>query len=129
MAKGFRNVAIVYSEYMGPAVASSSFFVIRVNSQQALPGYVAWFINHPNSQKILKAKAKGTSLPSISISALADLEIDLPDMKIQQEILLIQDLRNKEKQLISEIEALKEQHIQQELLLKTHKARIQGNDK
>lgn len=123
MAKGFKNAAIVYSESMGPAVASSSFFVIRV-APQLLPGYAAWYINHPNTQKILKGKARGSSLPSISIRTLEELEINIPDIKTQQDILIIQGFRTREKQLIEEIEALKEQYIQQELLLITKKNRI-----
>jgi restriction endonuclease S subunit len=114
-AKGNKNTAVVYDQKLGPAVASSTFFVIRLTRQSVLPDYVSWFLNHPRAQKLLKAQAKGASPPSISIKTLYDLDIHIPNIDIQQDIIIVDALRKKEQSLIRQIEELKEQLMQQRI--------------
>jgi restriction endonuclease S subunit len=114
-AKGNKNISIVYDQKLGPAVASSTFFVIRLTHQAVLPDYVSWFLNHPRTQKYLKAQAKGASPPSISIKTLYDLEIHVPNINTQREIIIIDTLRKKEQSMVRQIEDLKEQLMQQRL--------------
>jgi restriction endonuclease S subunit len=111
-AKGNKNISVVYESNIGPAVASSTFFVIRLTRQTILPQYLSWFLNHPRTQKYLKAQAKGASPPSISIKTLYDLEIEIPNIDTQREIIRIDVLRKKEQSLIQQIEDLKEQVMQ-----------------
>ena len=118
-AKGTNNFAAVFHSEIGPAVASSSFFLIRILEQvrrQVLPEYLAWFINTPRSQSLLKGKAKGSNPPSITIRDLRELVVPLPPMHVQESVLVINDLRVKERKLITEIEALRELHVQHHLI-------------
>lgn len=118
-AKGTKNFAAWYESKNQPAVASTSFFVIRLDDSfkdKILPGFLVWLINHPTSQKFLKERARGTSIVSISKSALEELEISIPDIQTQKLILEITQLRNKEKLLKNKIEDLREKQIQQQLL-------------
>ena len=61
----------------------------------------------------LKNFARGTSIASISKAVLDELEIFIPDLKTQELILNITQLRNTEKKLKQEIEILREKLIQQ----------------
>ena len=70
----------------------------------------------PVSQKILKDKAIGTSMVSISKSVLEELEISIPDLKTQQAILKIAQLRTQEKLIRQQLETLREIQIQQQIL-------------
>jgi len=115
-AKGTKNFAAWYENDSMPAVASTSFFVIRLQDQNILPGYLTWFLNHPNTQIFLKGKARGTSIASISKAVLQDLEISVPDIEKQKLILTIYQLRNKEKNIKQQIETLREQQIQQQII-------------
>jgi restriction endonuclease S subunit len=115
-AKGTKNFAAVYENHNAPAVASTSFFVIRCTDKKILPEYLAWFLNHPSTQKILKGQAIGTSMASISKTVLEDLEISIPAIETQKSILKITDLRKAEKKLNQQIELLKEKQIQHYLL-------------
>lgn len=118
-AKGNKNIAAVYHSEYGPAVAASSFFVIRLANNfknQILPEYIAWLINHPYNQKILKGEAKGTSLRSISIGGISNLVVDIPELNKQHTILHICRLRNKEKELTALIEYNKDILLQVKLL-------------
>ena len=118
-AKGTKNFAAWYESKNLPAVASTSFFVIRLQenfSNKILPEFLVWSINHPSSQKFLKGRAIGTSIVSISKSVLEELEISIPDLPTQKAILKISQLRNTERKLKQQIEALREKQIQQELI-------------
>jgi len=115
-AKGSKNFATVFQNHNEPAVASTSFFVIRPNDEKVLPHYLAWFLNNHTTQTLLKAQAIGTSIPSISKQVLESLEILIPDMETQRTILNIHELRKKEKLLKQKIEVLREKQIQHQII-------------
>jgi restriction endonuclease S subunit len=114
-AKGTKNFAAIFENHNEPSVASTSFFVLRLTDKKVLPDYLAWFLNSSPTQSLLKAQAIGTSMASISKVVLESLEISVPGIETQQAILQISELRNKEKNLKSEIEKLREQLIQQQI--------------
>ena len=115
-AKGNRNFATCFAGLEYPAVASTSFFVIRVHEETIAPEYLAWFLNQPNAMQFLKGKAKGTSIVSISKSSINDLEVSIPSIQKQRLILKIFQLRNREKALTSKIGRLLELNIQQKIM-------------
>lgn len=114
--KGSKNFAAIFENHNEPAVASTSFFVIRLHQRNILPEYLVWFINHPVTQKFLKGKAIGTSIVSISKSVLDELEISIPDLQTQKAVLKITELRNEEKKFNNEIQSLREKQIQQQII-------------
>jgi hypothetical protein len=115
-AKGTKNFAAVYEKHNEPAVASTSFFVIRPAGNRVLPQYLAWYLNSQSVQTLIKGQATGTSIPSISKHVLENLEIPVPNMETQEVILHITRLHNQEKALRQKIEALREQQIQQHII-------------
>jgi restriction endonuclease S subunit len=115
-AKGNKNFAAVYESHNPAAVASTSFFVLRRTTETMLPEYFAWFLNNPSTQTLLKAQAIGTSMASISKAVLEELEIPIPSLETQKAIVHITRLRNTEKKLKQQIEALREKQIQQQIL-------------
>lgn len=114
-SKGYDHFAVAYEGIIKPAVASSMFIVLRPKTEIS-PQYLAWFINHPNTQNILTGNSKGTALPSITKSDIGDLTISIPNLKIQETILKINELRKKEKTLKVGIENLKDVIIQNTIL-------------
>lgn len=117
-SKGTKNFAAVYEHTNIPAVASTSFFVIRIKEdfkEKVLPKYLHWFMNQPISQKFLQANAMGTSMVSIPKSVLSELEILLPTIEKQKAILEINELRIKEKNIKQKIDSLQDQKIQQQI--------------
>lgn len=115
-AKGAKNFAAVFENHNEPSVASTSFFVIRINDINVLPQYLAWVLNNHSTQTLLKGQAIGTSIPSISKQVLENLEVIIPNIEVQKAILRITNLRNKEKSLKLKIENLREKHIQQQII-------------
>lgn len=115
-AKGTKNFAAVYEEHNQPAVASTSFFVIRLFNSKVLPEYLAWFLNNPNTQALLKAQAMGTSIPSISKLVLEDLEIPVPTIEKQKSVIEISKLRWQEKNIYAKLESLRDKKIQTQII-------------
>ena len=114
-AKGLNNFAVVYHTGIGKAVASSSFIVIKIDEkekQRILPDYLAWFITHHKQLKIMHEQKLGTTIPSINMKQLAELEIDIPPVAVQKKIVAIHQLREKEKKLTVSIEKWKDKQIQ-----------------
>jgi restriction endonuclease S subunit len=117
-AKGLNNFAVVYHTDLGKAVASSSFIIVRLNHnyrQQVQPNYLAWYLTNNPGVKLFH-KQLGTTIPSISIEKLSKLEIDIPSLEQQQRIVQIQELRNREKQLVKQLEIHKDFSIKHQLL-------------
>lgn len=115
-AKGSKNFAAWYDNEDLPAVASTSFFVIRLHDRNVLPGYLTWFLNNPSTQALLKGQARGSSIVSISKAVLSELEIPIPNIQKQELVLKIFKLRNKEKNLKQQVEKLREKEVQQLLI-------------
>ena len=118
-SKGTKNFAAIYEHKNIPAVASTSFFVIRIKDdfkEKVLPEYLRWFMNQPLSQKFLQGKAIGTSIASISKSVLSELEILLPTIEKQKAILEINELHTKERDIKQKIDSMQEQKIQQQII-------------
>jgi restriction endonuclease S subunit len=114
-AKGSKNFATVFENHNEPAIASTSFFVMRLTDKNVLPQFLAWFLNNPSTQTLLKGQAIGTSMPSISKQVIENLEITVPSNETQKAILNIFKLRNQERALKQKIEALQEKQIQQQI--------------
>ncbi len=109
-AKGHHFFAAVYRGEVSPAVASSVFLVLRIK-EEVVPDFIVWYLNHPETQKFLLNLATGSSLPSISKSKLAKLEIPIPPFEIQQKVVQFEELRKKEKKIKEKL-----MHLQNELL-------------
>lgn len=118
-SKGTKNFAAVYEKKNIPAVASTSFFVIRIKDEfrnKVLPEYLRWFMNQPISQRFLQGNAIGTAMPSISKSVLSELEISIPTIERQKAILKIRELFKKENEIKQEITSLRELQIQHQII-------------
>lgn len=115
-AKGSKNFAAVYESQNLAAVASTTFFVIRLFNPALMPAYLAWVLNSPISQKFLKGNAIGSSMVSISKAVLEELEITVPSIQQQQIILEIARLGKKEHSLLLQLAELRQQSIRQQII-------------
>ena len=115
-AKGTKNFAAVLEKHNLPAVASTSFFVLRITDPELLPDYLAWFLNNPATQVLLKNKARGTSIPSIRKTDLDEMKITIPSIEKQKLIVRLTMLANEEVAVRYQIANLKKKFIEQEIL-------------
>lgn len=117
-AKGGKNFAALYEAHNPPAVASTTFFVIRLKTNLLLPAYLCWFLNHAEVMQKLTSSAKGTSVPAIGKSALVDLKVLCPPLEIQQLIAQIDRLSQRATAIQEQLLLLKHQATQKKLMRK-----------
>ncbi|MEY3500002.1 MAG: hypothetical protein RL308_1671 [Bacteroidota bacterium] len=117
VAKGASFLSVVFDASYSPAVASTVFLVIRIrDKRKLLPQFLSWYINLPKTQLELLMKGEGTKMPTISKKIIQELEIPLPTIKVQENIIKIEELKREEKFLNRKINELKDIQLNQLIL-------------
>ena len=115
-AKGERNRVCIYRSTIGPSVASSTFFVVRLHEPGIMPEYLQWYLNTARMQSLLSSLSKGTRILSLSKKSLSKVKIEIPPVEQQQEILKLQSLWDAEQKNTMELLEQKEIYYQNLLL-------------
>ena len=103
VGKGFRNFAWTYHKSIGPAIASSIFYVIRINKVNINPDFIATLFNSQKYQSLFQSMGAGSSIPSIRKAELESVMIDIPKLEIQNNIATISALHAEEIKLTNQI--------------------------
>ena len=77
--------------------------VIRVESKLLDAKYLAYYINAHATQRILKQDVKGTAIPMLKTKDLEELNITLPTLEKQKEIVRFLELANREQNLLQQL--------------------------
>jgi restriction endonuclease S subunit len=116
-SKGHDLFSVVFHPLKYPAVASSMFIILKLHDTQIiLPEYLAWYLNHSKTQKILSGSSKGTALRSITKDIIGNLEIPIPLVHKQRALLNAISLLERDTLLKGKIENLRNSIIQHQLL-------------
>jgi restriction endonuclease S subunit len=97
VSRGFHNFAVAIDLPLENTLASNTFYILRVDAQRILPGYLAWTINQSQCQ--LKAMTQAQNIPLIPKAAFERLEIDLPPLSVQHKVLKLLELMKQERDL------------------------------
>ena len=103
VGKGYRNFAWTYNKSIGPAIASSIFYVIRVNKREVIPQYISTLFNSDKYQNQFQSMGAGSSIPSIRKGELESLLVDIPSLEIQNKIASLNNLHNSEISITNQI--------------------------
>lgn len=106
LAKGANNYAFLVANIEYPAIASSAFFVLRVDRAKVDPAFLVWQINNGGPQQYLKDRRAGTYIPNVNKAELLNMPIELPKLEQQKKIAKIAGL------------SLQEQILQQQIITK-----------
>jgi len=116
VSKGENNRTCIYTRDIGPAVASTLFFVLRVNKEIIRPRYLLWYLNTKETRKKIERMSKGSRIPSVSKKLLEKLEIHVPPLIVQDKILNVANASKRERQLLSQLVLDKKIYIENALL-------------
>ena len=105
VSRGHSMYGTVVPELQRNAVASSYFFVLRPKSEKVLPRYLAWSLSEPRFQRWLRSFVRGTQMTLVSLKDFADLQVNLPDLHTQQQIVRLNELMLKEAQLLDQLKS------------------------
>lgn len=85
-----------------PALVAAPLFRIRVTSDRLDPRYLNWFIN-TLGQEHLGARSEGSDLKMVSIQSVKDLEVKVPSLSRQTEIVELASLVREEARIMEAI--------------------------
>lgn len=108
VSKGMKFFAYKYESKIGKSIASSVFYVLKVDKNLILPDFLISVLNHPKSLSYFYGVSAGSSIPSIRKRELMDFEFNLPSFQEQKKITDIYECHQKEMNLLSRIKENKQ---------------------
>ena len=105
LARGERPYALTVPDWPWPALASSSFYVLRPRREYLLPEYLAWWLNTPAIAEALARDMRGAKIRWLPRTALLAREIAPPPLTRQQDIATAAGLIREESRLHEELSA------------------------
>lgn len=103
VGKGSRLFAWCYPQTDKPAIASSSFFVLRPYKSKILPEYLAAILNAPQTQAAFLQLGAGSNIFSIRKSELGAFQIPVLPLEKQRKLVALASLHQREIQLAKEL--------------------------
>jgi restriction endonuclease S subunit len=109
-------VAIVVEQSDQPQMVASPLIIIRLKKNTVLPQYLAWFMNSSQAARYFARCGQGTLLKAVGLKELQQLQIPIPSLAKQQNIVDVSSYFNKEQILLNKIQHCREKLINQTLL-------------
>lgn len=107
MSRGRRRSATLVQGLPPSAdtLAPYYFFVLRIKEDVVDPGFLAWAINEPESQRYLeKVASGGVGMPFVAKQSFLELTINLPPVEVQRKISRLHNLGCLEWSLLQELQ-------------------------
>lgn len=115
ISKGSNNHAVTFNMEQH-VVAASAFFVLRPDPSKVIPEYLSWYLNQQTVQQYIKDNRAGTYIPNVNKSTVEGIQIMLPEKKLQEKIVKIDLLRNREYLLTNQLLTKRELLVSYKLL-------------
>ncbi len=122
LSRGHRLYPVVVPEVEPNTIATGYFFILTPNTHFVLPEYLAWSLNQPGFQESLKPYHRGSHIPMVSRTDVEDLQIQVPPLEVQQRVLTLNELLERERRLFTSIQekrSLLVQAVSRKLMLET----------
>ena len=111
-SRGQITTAAILLEDPGKAVVAAPLLRIRITKpDKILPKYLNWYISQRDAQIFLVSRAKGTVQKMISKQAIEDLEIYLPALEQQKNIVDLAKLSARERTILGMLSEKRKQYI------------------
>ncbi len=91
-------------------VVSSNFIIIRADTEQVQPEYLAWLLNTSQFHRNIYRASTSNMLEAVTTSFFSTAEIMLPSSETQQKITRIRQLAGQECRLLRELAEKKESY-------------------
>ncbi len=112
LSRGQRLFATAVLDPPPNTIVPNYFYILRPRPV-VLPAYLAWFVNSPKAQAQLRLVHTGTHMPMVSKSDFMQLEIDVPPLNVQENIVALDDLARREQALSDELLSKKRELVEQ----------------
>ncbi|WP_243663004.1 restriction endonuclease subunit S [Hydrogenispora ethanolica] len=116
-SRGQATTAAVLLADPGMAVVAAPLLRIRImKPDKILPEFLNWYISQRDAQIFLTSRAMGTSQKMISKEAIEELEIPLPTLEQQKNIIELASLSERELTLLHRLAEKRKQFISVQLM-------------
>ncbi|MCE1273819.1 MAG: restriction endonuclease subunit S [Chlorobiales bacterium] len=116
-SRGLVTTSAIVLEEPVAAVVAAPLLRIRVeNPGKVLPEYLNWYINQRDAQAFLHSRAIGTAQKMIGKEALDELEVFVPDLSSQKNIVDMASLSAREQLLLHALAEKRDQYISKLLM-------------
>jgi hypothetical protein len=112
LSRGYRLYAAVVSDALTNTIATGYFFILHPDEKRVRPEFLAWSINQPDFQDALRPFTRGSHMPLVSKADFQDLTIVLPSMAVQDRILTLNRLVDRERELMAALQQKRGELIQ-----------------
>ena len=103
-------IAITITPQTEGLLIPSNFIIVRnFDTTRITPEYCAWCINTPEAQNLLYRDANGHAFAPITVQQFKKMEIILPPMEKQRQLMEFIALTQKERELMQELAKKKEE--------------------
>lgn len=103
LSRGTRHFSVVIEEEVENTLAPNHFLILRIHGAEILPAYLGWYLNSPGAQAALRTVSQGSHVPFITMRELEDLEIPVPPLEVQERIVAVTALVEREQRLASSL--------------------------
>lgn len=111
-SRGNDSTTAILNEDPGKAIVAAPLIRIRVTQRdRVLPEYLNWYFSQRSAQKFLASHARGTSQIMISVDAVGEMDVDIPSIERQRQIVELAGLMTRERVVTHELFIKKEQYI------------------
>jgi len=86
-----------------PVVATSQLFMLHPRNKTITPEFLCWYLNQPAAQNYFRANRTGTSISMLSRQVLGALPVPVPTLAIQQKIVALRLLLEREKTITEQL--------------------------
>ncbi len=97
------NTAVFINEDLEGILVPSQFCLIRVEEKKINPEFLVWYLNSEYIKKKIQKSLIGSAIGIIKTSFLNDLEIKIFSIEKQEKIIKINDLKDKEEELLNKL--------------------------
>ncbi len=111
-SRGLVTTSAILLEDPGKALVAAPLLRIRITKpKKILPEYLNWYISQREAQIFLTSRAKGTVQKMITKNTLEELDVLLPSLEQQKNIVELASLSAREQTLLHTLAEKREQYI------------------
>lgn len=103
--------AFCITNEMNNYILSHYYCKLEINSKKILPQYLTWYLNSKYSKKFFQLFSKGSTIRRLPINRLKGIDIEMVSIKDQRNIIEMNQLIKREKQLLKQLIVKREEQL------------------
>lgn len=123
-SRGVSTQAIYVESVQAPCMFAAPLVRLRAKDPQTLDSqYLHWVLNTPAIQRDINAQARGSMIRMVSLQSLRDIQIPVPALRVQRQIVEVARLQREERALSAKLAARTQHYAEQVLWAAAQKVR------